>query len=108
MNFARISDPGCRLGGYLTLKRLHGNILPRLRGLPGLEDLATCLGGAPHLSCKRNQIKMRDYMDREVTPPKRVTLPTWGLPPPFKQALTVHRFEVRIGLSPKYIIFQGS
>ena len=30
---------------------------------------------------------MRDYMDRRVTPPKRVTSPTWGPPPPCKQAL---------------------
>ena len=27
-------------------------------------------GGSPHLSSKRDQIKMRDYMDRRVTPPK--------------------------------------
>jgi len=26
-------------------------------------------------------------MDRQVTPPKRDTSPTWGLPPPRKQAL---------------------
>ena len=39
-------------------------------------------GGSPHLSCKRDQIKMRDYMDRGVTSP------TWGPPPPGKQALT--------------------
>ena len=32
----------------------------------------TC-GGSPHLSCKRDQIEMSDYMDRRVTPP------TWGL-----------------------------
>ena len=44
-------------------------------------------GGSPHLSCKRDQIKMRDYMDRWVTPPKRVTSPTCGPPPPCKQAL---------------------
>ena len=44
-------------------------------------------GGSPHLSCKRDQIKMRDYMDRRVTPPKRVTSPTLGPPPPCKQAL---------------------
>ena len=43
----------------------------------------TC-GGLPHLSCKRDHIKMRDYMDRRVTPPQRVTSPT---PPPYKQAL---------------------
>ena len=26
-------------------------------------------------------------MDRRVTPPRRVTSPTWGPPPPCKQAL---------------------
>ena len=46
----------------------------------------TC-GGLPHLTCKRDQIKMRDYMDRRATPPKRVTSPIWGTPPPCKQAL---------------------
>ena len=30
---------------------------------------ATRLGGSPHLSCKRDQIKMRDHMDKRVTPP---------------------------------------
>ena len=44
-------------------------------------------GGSPHLSCKRDQMKMRDCMDRRVTPPKRVTSPTWGPPPPCKKAL---------------------
>ena len=44
-------------------------------------------GGLPHLTCKRDHIKMRDCMDRRVTPPKRVTSPTWGPPPPCKQAL---------------------
>ena len=43
---------------------------------------AVTFGGSPHLSCKRDQIKMRDYMDR------RVTSPTWGPPPPCKQALS--------------------
>ena len=51
-------------------------------------DRATRLGGSPHLSCKRDQIKMRDYMDRRVTPSKRVISPAWGPPPPCKQALT--------------------
>ena len=32
---------------------------------------------------------MRDYMDRRYTPPKRVTSPTWGPPPPYRQALTL-------------------
>ena len=82
-------DPG--QAGYPTLKRLHGKIWPRLRGLPGLEVRTTRLGGSPHLSCKRDQIKMRHYSDRRVTPPplKQVTSPTWGPPPPCKQALSV-------------------
>ena len=47
----------------------------------------TC-GGSPHLTCKRDHIKMRDCIDRRVTPPKRVTSPIWGTPSPCKQALT--------------------
>ena len=30
---------------------------------------------------------MTNYMDSRVTPPKQVTSPTWGPPPPCKQAL---------------------
>ena len=30
-------------------------------------------------------------MDRRVTPPKRVTSPTWGPPRPCKQALNLHK-----------------
>ena len=70
-----------------TLTRLHGKLSPRLTGLPYLADRATRLGGSPHLSCKRDQDKIRNYMDRRVTPPRRVTSPTWGPPPPCKQAL---------------------
>ena len=44
-------------------------------------------GGSSHLSCKRDQIIMRDSLDRAVTPPKRVTSHTWGPPPPCKQVL---------------------
>ena len=46
----------------------------------------TC-GKLPYLTCKRDHIKMRVYMDRRVTPPKRVTSPMWGIPSPCKQAL---------------------
>ena len=53
-----------------------------------MAERATHLEGSTHLSCKRDQIRIGDYMDRRVTPPKRVTLPTWGPPPPRKQALT--------------------
>ena len=67
-------------------------IRPRLGGLPhletGLADRDTSPDGSPHLSRKRDQIKMRDYMDRRITPPKRVTSPTWGPPALCKQALS--------------------
>ena len=59
---------------------LHGS------GGPQMGEV-TC-GESPHLSCKLDQIKMRDYMDRRVTPPKRVTSPTWGPPHPWKLALS--------------------
>ena len=74
---------------------LHGKIWPRLGGLPGLADRANRHGGSHLLSCKRNQIKMRDYMDRRVTTAKRVTSLTWGPPPPCKQALrSLWKFHV--------------
>ena len=43
-----------------------------------------CVEATPHLSCKRDQRKMTDYMDRRVIPPKRVTSPSWRHPPPCK------------------------
>ena len=62
-----------KIGHDLTTRLkacLHGG------GGPQLGEV-TC-GGSPHLSCKRDQVKMRDYMDRWVTPPKQVTSPTCG------------------------------
>ena len=62
------------------------------RGWEGYSVWQTGLpafGGSPHLSCKRDQIKMRDSMDRRVTSPKRVTSPTWGPPPPCKRAFNL-------------------
>ena len=55
---------------------LHGG------GGPQIGEV-TC-GGSPHMSCKHDQIKMRDYMDTRITPPKRAALPTWGPPSPCK------------------------
>ena len=52
---------------------LHGSEGPQIGEV-------TC-GGSPHLLSKRDEIKMRDYMDR------RLTSPTWRLLPPCKQAL---------------------
>ena len=39
---------------------------------------------------------MRIYRDRRVTPPKRVTSPTWGPPPPCKQALNVFKMSATV------------
>ena len=88
-----VSRIGPRLGGLRHLERLHGKIWPRLRGLPCLADRATRLGGSRHLSCKRDQIKMRDHVDR------RVTSPTWGPPPPCKQALRSHSITKKFSLN---------
>ena len=51
-------------------------------------------------------MKMRDYMDRRVTLPKRVTSPTWGPPPPCKQALKHRRFSGTTG--SRLFAFLGS
>ena len=53
----------------------------------GLQIGEVIRGRSLHLSCKRDQIKMRDYVDRQLTPPKLATLPTLGPPPPCKQPL---------------------
>ena len=58
---------------------------------PVWEGNPVCQTGLPalmgHPTYHGDQIKMRGYMDRWVTPLKRVTSPTWGPPPPCKQAL---------------------
>ena len=57
----------------------------------GPQAAEVTYGGLPHLKCKRDHIKMRDYMDRWVTSPKQVTSPTWDPSPPCKQALRPYR-----------------
>ena len=42
-------------------------------GEPRYEVAEVTCGGSPRLSCKRDQIKMRDSMDRRVTQPNRVS-----------------------------------
>ena len=69
-------------------------IRPRPGELPHLETFTwQNLTPAERVarSGRRDQIKMRDYMDRRVSPPKRVTSPTCGPPPPCKQALTLRQ-----------------
>ena len=75
-------------GGLPHLESFTWQNATPARRVPYLADRATRLGELPHLTCKHDdQIKMRDYMERRVTPPRRVTSPTWGPPPPCKQAL---------------------
>ena len=67
-----------RLQGFLVTSTRNSQ-RPTLRaclrrgGGPQIGEV-TC-GESLHLSCKRDQINMRDCMDRRVTPPKRVTSP---------------------------------
>ena len=72
---------------YTRVNTVHGG------GEPQVGEVN--YGRSPHLSCKRDQIKMRDYMDKRVTPPKRVTSPTWDPPPPCKEALRIQIQNVR-------------
>ena len=69
----------------MTLKKDNLRVCLHEGGGPQIGEV-TC-GGLPHLTCKRDHIKMRDCMDGRVTPPKRVTSPNWGPPPPCKHAL---------------------
>ena len=70
---------------------LHGGCVRQIGEL-------TC-SGSPHLLYKHDQIKMRDYTDRWVTPPKWVTSPTWGPPPLCKRALNPVKWQsMAIGL----------
>ena len=61
---------------------LHGG------GGPQIGEV-TC-GGSPYLSCNRDRIKMRYYMDR------RVTSPTWGPPPPLVACKNADSFNSMI------------
>ena len=50
------------------VSRLLRNLRAVLHGGGGPQVGEVTCGRSPHLSCKRDQIKMRDYMDRRVAP----------------------------------------
>ena len=75
---------------------LHGGGGPRIGEVK--------CGGSPHLSCNCDQIKMRDYMDKRDTPPKRVTSPIWGSVPPCKQTLC--HYHLVISVSMKFYYYE--
>ena len=74
---------------------LHGNGGPRVGEVTRLGGTTLLsiqsLIWSPYLSCKRDQIKIKNYIDERVTPHKRVTSPIWGPPPPCEQALSRNR-----------------
>ena len=74
--WALCHEHGTGWAGYPTLRHLHSKLSPWLTGLPYLADRATWLGGSLHLSRKRDQDKIRNYMDRQITPRRWVTSPT--------------------------------
>ena len=69
--------PECQSKGLVT----YGG------GGPQVGEITSLSIRPPNLSCKRDQIIMRDYVNRGLTPPKWVISPTWGPPPSCKQAL---------------------
>ena len=90
MNLARLQNVTWtrpQLGGLSHFESFTWQNATPAERVTDLADRATRLGGLPHLSYKHDQIKMRDYMERRVTPPRQVTSPTWGPPPSCKQAL---------------------
>ena len=68
------------------MQRICGLFVLKTIVIP-FETLWACLHGGGGPQVLGVQIKMRDCTDRWVTPTKRVTSPTWGPPPPCKQAL---------------------
>ena len=74
---------------------LHGNGGPRVGEVTRLGGTTLLsiqsLIWSPHLSCKRDQIKIKNYTDGRVTPHKRVTSPIWGPQPLCEQALSRNR-----------------
>ena len=57
------------LANHVLKIKIQKNVLFRacLHGGGGPQIGEVTCGGSPHLSCKRDQIKMRDYVDRRVT-----------------------------------------
>ena len=80
---------------------------PVLHGGGGPQIGEVTCGVSSHLTCKRDLIKMTDYMDGRVTPPKRVTSPAWTPLPPCKQALRLSCPKQLTGVLELRIIFLG-
>ena len=106
--YAALKSHGSGLRQLIIAKYVFFVVTIRIRaclhegGGPQVGEV-TC-GGLPHLTCKRDHSKMRDYMDRRVTPPKRVTSPIWGTLPPCKQTLNVKIHQKQNVVGPKHLM----
>ena len=85
----RQMNPAKKLSMLISSRLRHVVAVPIWRRLVVGSDLARFgnmnrprLRGLPHLSCIK-----RDRVDRRATPPRRVTSPTRGPPPPCKEAV---------------------
>ena len=67
--------------------RFHGGGVPQVGEVTSSSGESVC----PYNLSFSLGDHTRDYTDRRVTPSKRVTSPTWGLPPPCQQALSGHK-----------------
>ena len=91
MQFQKYAD-SC---GWGLTACLHGC------GGPQINEV-TC-GGSPHLSCKRDQIKMRDYMDRRVTHQSGLPhLP--GVPHLHANRPLIDLFSFTFGFTPRDVL----
>ena len=72
---ARTHKLRLRNSGNQPLGPVYMEVGDRLGGVTRLSIYSHIW--SPHLPCKRDQINMRDYVGRRVTPLKRVTSPTW-------------------------------
>ena len=80
--WARYTNP-CLVKTFTDIISIVSDLRAWLHGGGGPQIGEVTCGWPPHLSCKHDQIKIIDYMDR------RVTSPTWGHPPSCKQALSI-------------------
>ena len=63
------------------------NVLLNLQWFITAPILGDITGVAGHPNYRVNVVKLKCYVDRRVTLPKRVTSPAWGPPPPCTRAL---------------------
>ena len=79
---------------YWTVYQYRHNLKACLHGRRGPQIDEVSCGGAPHLSCKRDLMKMRYYMDWRVTHLSGLPHIPGVPPPPRKQALSSASLQI--------------